>query len=121
MTNPGSHDLHALIYEVTRKIPRGKVATYGQVAALAGLPEHARVAGYALFNLPPGLERKVPWQRGIHSRGEISYSESRRGGDFLQRELLEKEGVEFDARGRVDLKRYRWEPKDADWMEERLT
>ena len=120
MTNPGPHDLHNLIYEVTKKIPRGRVATYGQVAALAGLPGHARLAGYALFNLPPGFERKVPWQRVINARGEISYSESRQGGDFLQRELLEKEGVEFDTRGRVDLKRYRWEPDAADWSEEQI-
>jgi methylated-DNA-protein-cysteine methyltransferase-like protein len=118
MTNPGAHRLHALIYEVTKKIPRGRVATYGQVAAVAGLPGHARLAGYALFNLPDGLEREVPWQRVINARGEISYSESRRGGDFLQRELLEQEGVEFDAKGRVDLKRYRWEPADEDWMGE---
>jgi len=118
MTNPGAHDLHALIYEVTKKIPRGRVATYGQVAALAGLPGHARLAGYALYNLPEQLHGKVPWQRVINARGEISYSESRRGGDFLQHELLEKEGVEFDARGRVDLRRYKWEPDAADWMEE---
>lgn len=118
MTNPGPHAKHALIYEVTRRIPRGRVATYGQVAALAGLPGHARLAGYALFNLPPGLERSVPWQRVINARGEISYSESRHGGDFLQRELLEKEGVEFDARGRVDLRRYGWQPDEADWLDE---
>src|SRR5688500_9503392 len=101
VTNPGSHALHARIYDVTRRIPRGRVATYGQVAALAGLPGYARLAGYALFNLPPELHGNVPWQRVISARGEISYSESRRGNDLKQRRLLEQEGVEFDQRGRV--------------------
>jgi methylated-DNA-protein-cysteine methyltransferase-like protein len=112
------HDKHALIYEATKLIPRGKVATYGQIAALAGLPGHARVAGYALFNLPRDLHESIPWQRVINSRGEISYSESRRGNDVLQRKLLEREGVEFDARGRVDMKRYKWEPDEGDWLPE---
>ena len=111
MPNPGPHDKHALIYEVVRRIPRGKVATYGQVAVWAGLPGHARLAGYALFNLPPGLLGKVPWQRVINAQGRISYSEARLGHDHLQRELLEKEGVTFDARGKVDLTKFGWKPK----------
>ena len=118
MTNPGPHDKHQLIYQVTRRIPKGRVATYGQVAALAGLPGHARLAGYALFNLPEHLDGEVPWQRVINARGEISYSESRRGGDFLQRELLEQEGVEFNERGKVDLGRYGWKPSESDWLTE---
>jgi methylated-DNA-protein-cysteine methyltransferase-like protein len=119
MANPGSHELHARIYEITKLIPRGRVATYGQVAALAGLPGHARLAGYALYNLPSQLHGKVPWQRVLNARGEISYSESRQGNDVLQRELLEKEGVEFDARGRIDMQRYRWDPDPSVWMDER--
>jgi methylated-DNA-protein-cysteine methyltransferase-like protein len=118
VTNPGPHELHRLIYEVTRRIPRGRVATYGQVAALAGLPGHARLAGYALYNLPEKLSTEIPWQRVINARGEISYSEGRRGNDFLQRELLEAEGVDFDARGRVDLRRFRWEPEFDAWLPE---
>ncbi|MDQ3023620.1 MAG: MGMT family protein, partial [bacterium] len=57
----------------------------------------------------------IPWQRVINARGEISYSESRRGGDVLQRRLLEKEGVVFDTRGRVDMQRFRWEPEEGGW------
>ena len=110
MVNPGPHDKHALIYDVTRMIPYGRVATYGQVALWAGLPGQARLAGYALFNLPNELVDSVPWQRVINARGEISYSESRRGNDFKQRELLEAEGVEFDAKGRVNLARFGWRP-----------
>lgn len=112
MVNPGPHKLHVLIYDVVRRIPKGKVATYGQVAALAGLPGHARMAGYAMFNLPEELAGRVPWQRVINAKGEISYSESRRGNDFRQRALLEEEGVSFDERGRVDLKRFGWVPEE---------
>jgi methylated-DNA-protein-cysteine methyltransferase-like protein len=96
------------IYGVVARIPRGKVATYGQVAALAGLPRRARLAGAALSNLPEGSE--LPWQRVINARGEVSA----RGGlgieEGYQRHLLEEEEVEFDARGRVDLERYGWDP-----------
>jgi methylated-DNA-protein-cysteine methyltransferase related protein len=113
MVNPGPHDKHALIYEVVRQIPYGKVATYGQVALWAGLPGQARLAGYALFNLPAALVAAVPWQRVINAQGRISYSESRHGNDFKQRELLEGEGVEFDDKGRVNLARYGWRPEQA--------
>jgi len=95
------------IWSVVRKIPRGRVATYGQIAERAGLEGHARQAGYALHNLPERSD--VPWHRVINARGEIS---PRSAGDSheLQRMLLEAEGVKFDARGRVELKRYRWKP-----------
>ncbi len=88
-----------------RRIPRGRVATYGGIAELAGLEGHARQVGYALHDLPPGSD--VPWHRVINARGEIS---PRSHGDSheLQRMLLESEGVEFDRTGRVDLKKYRW-------------
>lgn len=91
---------------MVRKVPRGRVATYGQIAELAGLEGHARQVGYALHNLP--AKSNVPWHRVVNAKGEIS---ARTGGDSheLQRLLLEAEGVEFDVRGRMDLKRYRWE------------
>jgi methylated-DNA-protein-cysteine methyltransferase related protein len=93
------------IYRVVKRIPRGKVATYGQVAMLAGLPGHARQVGYALHALRPG--RGVPWQRVINAKGEISLrGPSGEGG--LQQALLESEGVRFDRAGRVDLKRFGW-------------
>jgi methylated-DNA-protein-cysteine methyltransferase related protein len=96
---------YELIWSVIRRIPRGRVATYGQIAELAGLEGHARQVGYALHNLPKHSD--VPWHRVINSRGEVS---PRSGGDSheLQRMLLESEGVELDLRGRIDLTRFRW-------------
>ena len=93
------------IYKIVRQIPRGRVATYGQIATLAGIEGHARQIGYALHALPSSI--KVPWHRVVNARGEVS---PRTTGDSheLQRHLLEAEGVEFDAKGRVDLKRFRW-------------
>ncbi len=111
MVNPGPHKLHALIYEVVEQIPRGRVATYGQVALMAGLPGQARLAGYAMFNLPPDLAERVPWHRVLNAQGRISYSEARQGNDHKQRALLEQEGVVFDARGKIDLKLYGWRPE----------
>jgi len=95
-------------YEVVREIPEGRVATYGQVAALAGFPGHARQVGYALHALHSDQD-DVPWQRVINARGEISVrSEPEYEG--LQRAMLEEEGIDFDIRGRVDLRRFRWDP-----------
>jgi len=84
------------------------VATYGQIATLAGIDGHARQVGYALNALPQGSD--VPWHRVVNSFGEIS---PRSGNDSheLQRMLLEAEGIEFDARGKIDLRRYRWEAR----------
>jgi methylated-DNA-protein-cysteine methyltransferase related protein len=92
------------IYRAVRRIPRGHVLTYGDVAERAGLDGRARQVGYALHFLPSGSA--VPWHRVVNARGEISV---RSGGDSheLQRMLLEAEGIEFDRRGRIDLKRYR--------------
>ncbi|MBD2103393.1 MGMT family protein [Leptolyngbya sp. FACHB-261] len=96
------------IYAVVRLIPLGKVATYGQIATLAGLPGHARQVGYALFRVAPGAD--VPWQRVVNSRGEISYSALRHGSDDIQRLLLEEEGIQFNPNGRIDLRHYGWQP-----------
>lgn len=99
--------LYERFYKVVSRIPKGRVATYGQVAALAGLPRHSRHVGYALAAL---TDDGVPWQRVINSKGEISgrdYPDAVRG----QRARLEDEGVEFDGRGRVDLKKYGWKPR----------
>lgn len=97
---------HNVILAVVRRIPRGRVLTYGDVAALAGLPGHARLVGYALHALPEGST--VPWHRVINAGGGISTGRAMPGGQLVQRFLLEAEGVEFDARGRTSLKRYRW-------------
>ena len=99
---------YARIYAVVRRIPRGRVATYGQVAKLAGLAGHARQVGYALHALPDSST--VPWQRVVNARGEISLRRST-GPDRLQRMLLEEEDVAFDMRGRLNLKRVGWRPR----------
>lgn len=93
------------IYRVTQRIPRGKVATYGQIARLLGQPRAARTVGWALHSLPE--EKNVPWQRVINSRGMVSLGAERHGAP-LQRALLETEGVVFDELGRVDLDVYGW-------------
>lgn len=95
------------IYAWVRKIPRGKVATYGQVARLARLPGQARQVGYAMHALPPGTT--VPWQRVINARGEVSLRRTP-GAELTQRLLLEREGLRFNAKGRIDLTRYLWKP-----------
>ncbi|MGF1514050.1 MAG: MGMT family protein [Elainellaceae cyanobacterium] len=97
------------IYQVVRQIPQGKVATYGQIADLAGLPGRARLVGYALHRVD-APDSEIPWHRVINVKGEISYSAMRRGGDYLQRALLEQEGVEFTTAGRVNFRQYLWRP-----------
>jgi methylated-DNA-protein-cysteine methyltransferase-like protein len=99
---------YASIYAVVRRIPRGRVATYGQIATLAGLPGCARQVGYALHALDD--ESDVPWQRVINARGECS-PRAERGTEAIQRVLLEAEGLAFDPRGRVDLSRLQWRPR----------
>ena len=100
-------DHYRRIYAVVHKIPRGRVASYGQIAELAGMPRHARQVGYALHHLPD--DAGVPWQRVLNASGEVAkraYPEDAR----WQRDLLEDEGVEFDVRGRV-LPRFFWKPR----------
>lgn len=93
------------IYATVRKIPSGKVASYGQIAKLAGLPGRARQVGYAMYALPKGTT--VPWQRVINAQGRVS---RRRipGAELTQRMLLEREGVRFGPSGRIDLGRFGW-------------
>ena len=102
-------DLRARIHAVVRRIPRGKVATYGQVAALAGFPRHARQVGYAMRDLPQGSD--LPWHRVLNARGEVS-PRAAVGWEDVQRDLLEQEGVEL-VRERVDLARHGWKPRTA--------
>jgi methylated-DNA-protein-cysteine methyltransferase-like protein len=96
--------VHDRIYAVARLIPRGRVATYGQLAEIAGgcTP---RMVGYAMASVPPGSG--VPWHRVINSRGRISLSPED-GGYQVQRAMLESEGVVFDQDGRIDLRRFGW-------------
>jgi methylated-DNA-protein-cysteine methyltransferase-like protein len=107
MSTPHTSASYERIYGVVALVPAGRVATYGQIASLAGLPGQARQVGYALHSLPHGSE--TPWHRVVNARGEIS-RRSEPGWEGFQRQLLAEEGVAFDAAGRIDLGRFRWEP-----------
>ena len=96
------------IYEVVARIPHGRVATYGQVASLAGYPGQARQVGYALAGMPEDLD--LPWHRVINARGEVSPRTWTNIHEY-QQVLLEREGIVFKG-VRLDLKRYRWDPED---------
>ncbi|WP_072621774.1 MGMT family protein [Spirulina major] len=96
------------IYAITRQIPYGHVATYGQIAELADYPRQARLVGYALYRITP--EQNIPWHRVINAKGEVSHSVLRHGTDYLQRHLLEQEGIEFTPAGKISLSRYQWQP-----------
>lgn len=99
-------DTWSRVYAIVRKIPRGRVASYGQVAVLAGLPRQARLVGYALHALMPGTN--VPWQRVINSQGRISLPIGGNGGGALQARLLRREGVTVSPSGKIDLDRFGW-------------
>ncbi|MBD2056305.1 MGMT family protein [Oculatella sp. FACHB-28] len=103
-----------VIYQVVRLIPKGRVATYGQIANLADLPGQARLVGYALYRVDMQLS-DVPWHRVINAKGEVSESPLRYGTDYLQRSLLEQEGILFSSEGKVNLNEYRWRPKLPIW------
>ena len=95
---------HAEVYAVVREVPAGSVTTYGDVATVLGSPSVARHVGWALAALD---DDDVPWHRVINAKGTISFRGDTGRGE-LQRARLESEGIVFDERGRVDLKRYRW-------------
>ena len=93
------------IYDVVCQIPKGRVATYGQVAARAGNPRWARVVGYALHNNPaPGI---IPCHRVVNREGKVADSFAFGGGD-IQRQMLESEGIVFESDGHIDLEIYGW-------------
>jgi methylated-DNA-protein-cysteine methyltransferase-like protein len=94
------------ILSVVRRVPYGRVATYGMVAELAGFPNQPRLAGYALRH----ADDSVPWHRIVNARGQIS-PRAQSDSVHLQRKLLEMEGIEFNEAGRIDLKRYCWRPR----------
>lgn len=98
------NSIYGKIYSMVRRIPRGKVASYGQIAKMVGRCT-PRMVGYAMAGLPWGSD--VPWQRVINSRGEIS-PRSAGDGALRQRKFLESEGVRFDFRGRVDWEKVGW-------------
>ena len=98
------NSLYGKIYDVVRQIPAGKVATYGQIAKIVGFCT-PRMVGYAMAALPHGVN--VPWQRVVNHKGEIS-TRSRGDGARRQRGLLRAEGIRFDRKGRINLKKVRW-------------
>ena len=93
---------HRAVYRLVREIPRGRVTSYGQLAAILGWPRAARAVGQAMRHCPPG----VPWHRVVNARGGISLR-ANVAGMLTQRLLLEQEGVAV-RRGRVRLDRHRW-------------
>ncbi len=115
MTDLEDVSLYGQIYTVTEQIPPGRVATYGQIAAIVGRGCTARQVGYAMAALK-AEDRSIPWQRVINSQGRISLRPGQ--GAILQRQLLQAEGVEFDAAGSVDFNRFGWEGPDWQWLEE---
>ncbi|MEP6492914.1 MAG: MGMT family protein [bacterium] len=97
---------HERIYAIVRKIPRGRVTTYGTVARLAGLAGQARLVGYALAALRDGTS--VPWHRVINAQGRLSLELAASSSGTTQRLRLVREGVTVDAAGRVSLERFGW-------------
>ena len=91
------------IYNVVKQIPKGKVATYGQVAMLAGNPRWERVVGYALHNNPD--PENIPCYRVVNREGKVATGFAF-GGSDIQRQLLEKDGIKFEPDGHIDLDKY---------------
>lgn len=90
------------VYALAKRIPRGRVTTYGMLARALGVPRGARTVGWALGVCPDD----VPWHRVVNAQGAISWRPS--GGFRLQRALLRAEGVRFNRRGRINLTKYGW-------------
>jgi methylated-DNA-protein-cysteine methyltransferase-like protein len=97
--------IYQKIYDTIKRIPSGRVATYGQIARLAGLGKQARMVGYALYNLPE--DQNIPWHRVVNAKGEISRLPDPEWR-MKQRVLLESEGVVFDSNDRISLARFQW-------------
>jgi methylated-DNA-protein-cysteine methyltransferase-like protein len=100
-------DSYLRIYQAVKRIPRGRVATYGQIARLAGLSRAARQVGYALHALPAGSA--VPWHRVINHGGRISLPPN--AGGVVQRLRLSEEGVIVSEAGSIVLSRFQWRPR----------
>ena len=98
-----------LIYAVVAQVPKGRVATYGQIAELAGMPRRARLVGHVLSRLATG--NRLPWHRIVNAKGEISARGDDGAAALAQRRRLEREGICFDESGRLALARYRWQPE----------
>ena len=120
-TPPNQQAYYEQVWELVRQIPKGKVAAYGQIALMLPPPVGVEIEAYKAFGprwvggAMAACPDDVPWQRVINSQGKIS---PRPGGAEKQHLLLEQEGVEFDAKERVDFKKYGWKgPGDGDIVE----
>ncbi len=111
-----SNNFFERVWLLVAKIPKGKVATYGQLAYLLDSPSAARTVGWAMHSTPENLD--IPWHRVINSKGRISLDCGEHDPN-LQRVLLEQDGVVFDERGCVDLSTYQWHP-DMDEIDRAL-
>jgi methylated-DNA-protein-cysteine methyltransferase-like protein len=118
---PDQDAFYQLVWKVVREIPEGQVATYGQIADIIPPPPGVSARTYRasgprwVGGAMAACPLDVPWQRVINAQGRISL---RRGGGYeRQRELLLEEGVSFDEKGRIDLKRYRWGGPSPEWLE----
>ncbi len=113
---PDPQAYYRQVWDLVRQIPRGRVATYGQIAKMIPPPNGVEIEAYAAFaprwvgGAMAACPDDVPWQRVINSKGEIS----ERAGAERQRLLLEQEGVEFDAKNRIDLKKYGWKGRSGE-------
>ena len=105
---PAASDSYRRIYAVVARVPRGRVATYGQIATLARLPRHARLVGYALNVLP--ADSDLPWHRVVNAKGQVSPRANALGHEELQARLLAREGVRM-IDGAIPLDRFQWRPR----------
>ena len=115
VTSPAAQAFDQRVYALVRLIPPGQLLTYGQVAELLGCWGRARQVGWALRRLP--FPPDVPWQRVANAAGRISFSPSREGSDWIQRQLLLEEGIPVSEDGRLPLRRYLWTPAPDAFVE----
>ncbi len=113
---PNQQAYYEQVWNLVRQIPRGKVASYGQIALMLPPPNGVEFEAYKAFGprwvggAMANCPDDVPWQRVINSQGKIS----ERAGAERQRQLLEQEGVKFDAKDRIDFKKYGWKGPDSE-------
>ncbi len=115
--NPSRHmaipdPVRRRIYEVVRAVPAGRVSTYGDIALIVGGGVNAWMVGQALNQIPKQDSDEIPWQRIVNAEGGISTS------GLLQRKLLEDEGIAFDDRSKINLRRFRWHGPSTAWAAE---
>lgn len=102
-------NFYEIVYEIVKKIPSGKVTTYGHIALMAGNPNAARAVGYALKHIPLSEHNNIPWHRVINAKREISIRNIP-GSEYIQKDLLVKENIEFDENDKVDFNKFGWFP-----------